>query len=51
LNDGWVGDLLFSSSDERDALLRALTAGDLSVVTCSIPLADMSIVEDTPPGQ
>ncbi|MGH3949872.1 MAG: hypothetical protein ACRDSE_12210 [Pseudonocardiaceae bacterium] len=45
LNSDWVGDLLFSSVAERDLVLSALTAGDVHVVTRTVPRADLSIVE------
>lgn len=42
-NGGWVGDLIFASADERDGVLRALTAGEVSVVTRPVPPADFGI--------
>ncbi|MQA60350.1 MAG: hypothetical protein GEU86_02410 [Actinophytocola sp.] len=42
-NGGWVGDLVFTSADERDGVLRALRAGDVSVVTRPVPRADFGI--------
>lgn len=42
-HDGWVGDLIFASADDRDGVLRALTTGEVSVVTRTVPPADFSI--------
>jgi hypothetical protein len=36
----WIGDLLPVSAEERDEVLAALAAGDVEVVTRSVPLPD-----------
>lgn len=48
LDGKWVGDLLPETSDERDALLRAFAAADITVATRAIPLPDVSIAEGVP---
>ena len=51
LDGEWSGDLLFASCDARSAFLDALTAGELSVVTRSIPLTDVCAeLEIAPPA-
>jgi hypothetical protein len=36
----WIGDLLLVSTEERNEVLAALAAGDVEVVTRSVPLPD-----------
>jgi hypothetical protein len=36
----WIGDLLLVSTEERNGVLTALAAGDVEVVTRSVPVPD-----------
>lgn len=49
LDGEWVGDLLCATASRRHALLDALTAGAVSVVTRPIPRPDWSVVEPPVP--
>ncbi|TNC20568.1 hypothetical protein [Amycolatopsis alkalitolerans] len=46
----WVGDLLCTSASQQAALLSALSAGAVSVVTRPIPRPDWGILEPPVPS-
>jgi rhodanese-related sulfurtransferase len=44
----WIGDLILSTTAQRDFVLDALTAGNVSVTACSAPHFDPACLEPEP---